>query len=157
MPWSKLAEVENELAKASTLADIAVALTYLGRRLMGCDGVTFVVGEDGFCHYLEEDGVSPLWKGQRFPAEHCISGWVMRHRQAVTVPNIFLDPRIPQDVYRRTFVKSLLMVPVGDNCEAAIGAYWAEFHDPTAEESLIVHALARQVATAMKRLQAVTP
>lgn len=153
MPWSRLAEIESVLARSSSLAEIASALTYLGRRLMECDGVTFVVNDNGNCHYLDEDGVSPLWKGQQFPAEHCISGWVMKRRQAVVVPNIFHDPRIPQDVYRRTFVKSLLMVPVGDNGEAAIGAYWAEYHDPTEQEQLIVHALARQVATAMTRLQ----
>ena len=155
MPWSRLAEIESVLARATSLAEIASALTYLGRRLMGCDGVTFVVNEDGHCHYLDEDGVSPLWKGQKFPGEHCISGWVMKQRQAVVVPNIFHDQRIPQDVYRRTFVKSLLMVPVGDNGEAAIGAYWAEYHDPTEQEQLIAHALARQVATAMTRQQSV--
>lgn len=153
MPWSGLAEVESVLAGASTLADIAASLTYLGRRLVGCDGITFVVNEGGNCHYLDEDAISPLWKGQRFPGEHCISGWVMRHRQSVVIPDIFHDPRIPQDIYRRTFVKSLLMVPVGENGEAAIGAYWAEYHDPTEKEQLIVHHLARQVVAAMGRLK----
>jgi hypothetical protein len=86
-----------------------------------------------------------------FPADRCISGWVMRHRQAAVIPNIFFDPRIPQDIYRRTFVKSMQMVPVGEGC-AAIGAYWAEYHDPTDEESMALHALARLTDAALLRL-----
>ena len=44
------------------------------RRLIGADGVTLVLREGHSCHYVEEDAISPLWKGQRFPMSACVSG-----------------------------------------------------------------------------------
>lgn len=78
----------------------------------------------------------------------------MTHRQSAVIPNIYMDTRIPHEIYRRTFVKSMQMVPVGEQGEAAIGSYWAEFHDPTDRESMILHALARLAAAALQRLSA---
>lgn len=153
MPFPELALLEQQLAAATSVEDVAAAIIAVGRAMIGCDGVTFVINDNGFCHYLDEDGISPLWKGNKYPAAHCISGWVMSHRQATVIPNIFLDDRIPHDVYRRTFVKSLQMVPVGNHGAAAIGSYWAEFHDPTERESTALHLLARAAATALGRLE----
>ena len=48
-----------------------------GMRFTDPDGVTLVLRDNGRCHYVEEDAIGPLWKGQRFPLESCISGWVM--------------------------------------------------------------------------------
>lgn len=152
MPLATLAALETRLADASTVAEIASAVIRVGRALLDCDGITFVLNENGHCHYMDEDGISPLWKGQRFPSDICVSGWVMRNRQAAVIPNVFHDARIPHDIYRRTFVKSMQMVPVGENGEAAIGAYWAEYHDPSDEESMVLHALARMTAAAMARI-----
>lgn len=152
MPAVALSALETRLNETSTIEEIAAAVIGIGRTLIGCDGITFVVNENGHCNYMDEDAVSPLWKGQTFPADICVSGWVMMNRQGVTIPNIFMDPRIPQDIYRRTFVKSLQMVPVGNRGAAAIGAYWAEYHDPSDEESMVLYALARLTAAAMARL-----
>lgn len=154
MPLAELGQLERKLELARSVEDVAAEIIHIGRLIIGCDGVTFVVNDHGFCHYLDADGISPLWKGQVFPADTCISGWVMINRQPVTIPNIRLDPRIPQDVYRRTFVKSMQMVPVGERGEAAIGAYWAEYHDPTEGETLSLHALARLAALSLKQLKA---
>ncbi len=52
-------------------------------------------------------------EGQRFPVEHCISGWAMQHREPAVVEDVYDDPRIPQDLYRPTFVRSLVVVPIG--------------------------------------------
>jgi GAF domain-containing protein len=49
----------------------------------------------------------------------------MQHGSSAEVPDIRLDPRIPQDAYQPTFVKSLVMVPVGAPATAAIGVYWS--------------------------------
>lgn len=152
MAFAEMTQLEAKLEVAASVEEIAAAIIAVGRAMIGCDGVTFVLNDHGFCHYLDEDGISPLWKGNRYPASHCISGWVMSHRQATVIPNIYLDPRIPHDVYRRTFVKSMQMVPVGDHASAAIGSYWAEFHDPTDRESTALHLLARAAATALERL-----
>lgn len=145
--------LERELKAARSVEDVAEAIRHYGRRLVDADGITFVLRDGAFCFYLDEDAISPLWKGGRFPIETCVSGWVMTHRQPVTIPNIFLDDRVPQDVYRRTFVKSLMMVPVGGDPVAAIGAYWAEYHDPTDDQSLALFRLARIASDAMARLR----
>jgi hypothetical protein len=78
------------------------------------------------CHYVEEDAIGPLWKGQRFPLSACISGWSMLNGQTAVITDVFNDPRIPYDAYLPTFVKSLIMTPVGDKHVAAMGAYWKE-------------------------------
>ena len=114
------------------------------RSLLGCDGITFVVREPGeLCHYVEEDAVAPLWKGQRFPMAVCVSGWVMTQGAAVIIPDIYADPRVPHDAYRPTFVKSMAMAPVGKGpAVGAIGAYWARPHAATQNEVEMLQAMA---------------
>lgn len=45
----------------------------------------------------------------------CISGWAMEHRELATIDDIYLDERIPLEAYQKTFVHSLLAVPLGSN------------------------------------------
>jgi hypothetical protein len=117
--------------------------------------VTFVLRENGECHYFEEDTISPLWKGKKFPMNTCISGWCMLNRRTAVIEDIYADPRIPHDVYRSTFVKSLMMVPVAlDHPVAAIGAYWQEQHEFVEPEVKAMEALAFGVFSAWRRIQA---
>ena len=96
------------------------------RSIAAADGATLVVRDGDKCFYVEEDSIAPLWKGQRFPIEDCISGWAMLHAQVTQVPDIAADERIPQAAYRPTFVRSLCMIPVGvPEPIGAIGVYWA--------------------------------
>jgi hypothetical protein len=131
---------------ARSLAEIIAVVRYGVRSACGADGVTFVLREHGQCHYWEEDAIGPLWKGQRFPIESCISGWCMLHNEVAVIEDVFADPRIPHDVYRATFVKSLIMAPVGAvKPVAAIGAYWAVRRQFTDEEIDIVAGIAAAV------------
>ena len=122
------------------------------RRLTGADGATLIVREGGQCHYVDEDAIAPLWKGSRFPVESCISGWAMRHGEPALVEDVYADPRIPQDAYRPTFVKSLLIVPIGAReAKGAIGLYWARRHRASEEEVAAARALAAGAAAALER------
>ena len=122
------------------------------RNVISADGVTFVLREYSHCHYVEEDAIAPLWKGQKFPMTSCISGWAMLNRKTAVIPDIFADDRIPHDVYRRTFVKSLVMAPVGfDTPVAAIGAYWRDKPVISAREVGAVEAIAQMVGVTMRR------
>jgi two-component system CheB/CheR fusion protein len=95
-----------------------------------------------------------LWKGSRFPLEACISGWVMTQDLAVVIPDIYADARVPHDVYRPTFVKSLAMVPVrAPEPIAAIGAYWADEHQATEDELGAMTLLADSIALALRNVQ----
>jgi len=124
------------------------------RELTGADGATLVLREDGHCHYVDEDAIGPLWKGQRFPLESCISGWAMLHAQPVAIEDIYADPRIPYAAYRPTFVKSLAMVPIGrEHPVGAIGCYWAERHLASAEELELQQALADAMSVGLGNLE----
>lgn len=126
------------------------------RDLTGADGVTFVLKEGENVYYAEESAIGPLWKGKRFPASACISGWAMMNRCAAVIEDIYQDPRIPYDAYRATFVKSLVMMPVRkEDPIAAIGAYWADRHRATAEEVELLQTLSDASALALENAQLV--
>ena len=104
-------------------------------RRTGAQGATFVLREDDRCFYADEDAIAPLWKGQRFPIATCISGWAMLHDETAVVPDITVDERIPLEAYLPTFVRSLVMVPVGSPTPvAAIGAHWSHHYHATPDE-----------------------
>lgn len=114
------------LAGAKDLETVQNIVTNAARELVHAAGATIVLREGDQCFYADEDAIAPLWKGQRFPIRECVSGWAMLNRRSATVPDISRDERVPLDVYRPTFVRSLVMVPVGlDEPIGAIGAYWA--------------------------------
>jgi len=140
----------SDLSSAHDLPSVTAIVRVAARALTKADGVTFVLKEHDHCFYADEDAVSPLWKGRRFPLQTCISGWVMRHRTPVAIRDIYQDDRIPHDAYRPTFVKSLLMVPVrADDPVAAIGAYWGDEHEATGAEQATLEALARAASLAL--------
>jgi signal transduction histidine kinase/ActR/RegA family two-component response regulator len=144
----------RDLSLARDRERIAEVVRRAARELTGADGVTFVVREGDRCFYLDEEAIAPLWKGQRFPVAECISGWVMVSRQPALIADIFDDSRIPHDVYRTTFVKSLAMVPVRpDDPIAAIGAYWASRHETSAAELEILEALAGAASLALANVE----
>ncbi|WP_414705488.1 GAF domain-containing protein [Pseudomonas sp.] len=112
---------------ATSVDEVVDVLRETARAAVGAQGVAIVVESGGRCAYIAEDSISPLWQGQSFPADHCISGWVMHHSETVAISDVKLDPRIPQDAYAPTFVRSLVMVPIGRPAPvAALGAYWAQ-------------------------------
>ncbi|MBV9511879.1 MAG: GAF domain-containing protein, partial [Caulobacteraceae bacterium] len=153
-PLFDLVEVIEQLAGARTVEDVAAIVRTAARRISGADGVTFVLRDEDRCWYLDEEAISPLWKGQKFPIKACVSGWAMLNRQTAVIPDIYQDPRVPHDAYRPTFVRSMVMTPVRpDDPIAAIGAYWAEPGAPAPEVLARLQAVARATATAMANVQ----
>jgi hypothetical protein len=157
-PLEELELARQQLDRASTIAELTALVGHLARSLTGADGATVVLNEGTNCFYADEDAIGPLWKGRRFPQTSCISGWVMMYRKPVTVENIFEDPRIPLDAYRSTFVRSLVMVPVGEATPiAAIGAYWARTYRATSDQMLLLQALATHTERALQRVKDRSP
>lgn len=155
-PRWKLLDAARERLMAARSQDAVIAIVRdTARNVTSADGVTFVLRENAHCHYVEEDAIAPLWKGQRFPMTSCISGWAMLNRKTAVIPDIFADDRIPHDVYRKTFVKSLVMTPVGlDTPLAAIGAYWRDKPIISPREVAAVESIAAMVAEAIGRVRA---
>ncbi|SMH50365.1 HD-GYP domain-containing protein [Mesorhizobium australicum] len=145
-----LEDLMLQLSMARGIDEIMAVVRTGVRPLIGADGVTFVLRDHGMCHYAEEDAIAPLWKGQRFPMNTCISGWAMLHREAAIIEDIYADPRIPHAAYRPTFVRSLVMVPVRkEDPVAAMGIYWAQRRRPQDHEVRIAQRIANSAAVAM--------
>ena len=72
-----LIKAVQDLSLARSLDRVQEIVRHAARELTGADGATFVLRDDDKCFYADEDAVSPLWKGQRFPLKSCISGWAM--------------------------------------------------------------------------------
>jgi signal transduction histidine kinase len=146
----RLLAVVQEVSRLRDLAGVMEVVRRAARALTGADGVTFVLREGQFVYYADEDAIAPLWKGRRFPAASCISGWAIANKQSVVIEDIYADARIPHDAYRATFVKSLVMVPIREaDPVGAIGAYWARPHRATPREVGMVQTLASSTAIAM--------
>jgi signal transduction histidine kinase len=152
--YELLVDTVRELSTARDLSAIMRIVRSAARRITGADGATFVLREGDLCHYADEDAVGPLWKGQKFLMDACISGWAMQHRQPAVVDDIYVDPRMNIQPYRDTFVRSMVVVPVrAKQPVAAIGNYWAALHEPTAAEVKLLQALADTTAVAMENVE----
>ena len=145
----------QELSLAASIEDVQRVVRTAARRLTGADGATFVLRDRGQCFYADEDAIEPLWKGRRFPLEACISGWAMLNRRPAIIEDIYVDPRIPHEAYRPTFVRSLVMVPIRTiDPVGAIGIYWARTHRATDAEVGLARALADSTAVALQNVLA---
>ena len=149
-----LIEVVQRLSLARDMATVQEIVRISARKLVGADGATFVLRDGDRCHYVDEDAISPLWKGQKFPLGACISGWSMLNHQSVVIEDIYADHRIPHDAYRPTFVKSLVMVPIRIlDPIGAIGTYWATHYKATPLEVQLLQALADTTSVAIENVK----
>ncbi len=141
----------ERLVMAGSVEDVVAVLRDTARATVGAQGISVVIANDGCCSYVAEDAVSALWEGQTFPADHCVSGWAMRHGETVIIPDVRLDARIPQEAYAPTFVRSLVMVPIGKPVAvAALGAYWSDVHTPDSSTIQRLESLARLATIAIE-------
>lgn len=149
-----LVETVQKLSLARNIETITQIVRTVARKIIGADGATFVLRDNNLCYYVDEDAISPLWKGSRFPIETCISGWVMLNKQPAVIENIYEDSRIPVDAYRPTFVKSLVMVPIRQSDPiGAIGNYWSSHKQPTQDEVNELQALADITAVSVENIE----
>jgi two-component sensor histidine kinase len=150
-PTADLLSAVEALARAGSSEEVADIVRKTARRLIGSDGIALVIRDGDACHYIEEDAIGPLWKGNKFPMSECISGWVMQNGRTAAIADVFKDGRIPYYLYHKTFVRSLVMAPAGsEHPIGALGAYWGQVYEPTDYEIETVETLARAVATALE-------
>ncbi|WP_416637415.1 PAS domain-containing protein [Pseudomonas sp. OHS18] len=144
-------DASERLARATSVDEVVAILRDTARASVGAEGVAVIIENHGRCAYVAEDAVAPLWQGQSFLSEQCISGWSMRNRQTAAIRDVRLDPRIPQDAYAVTFVRSLVMVPIGRPVpSAALGAYWSDVRDHHPDTIRRLESLARLATIAIE-------
>lgn len=148
-----LINVIRDLAAARNRETVFATVRTSARRLMNADGASFVLRDGDMCHYIDEDAIHPLWKGQKFPIGECISGWVMTNGKPAIIEDINNDNRTPNELYSTTFIKSLVMVPIGRiEIFGAIGTYWAKKHIPSPKEMDILTTLADATTIAIENI-----
>jgi len=141
----------TELMTAGSLAEVGRVARTAARQRLRCAGATFVLLDGDKCFYADEDSIAPLWAGQRFPVNECVSGWAMLHDEAAVIDDIALDARVPQEAYRSTYVRSMLVMPISGRHgpAAAIGAYWPEAHHAGRADLPWLRGLARVTGAAI--------
>lgn len=150
-PLATLSKALAKIARARTAEMAIETIRDTARSLIGCDGITIIFKDGDLCHYVEENAIGPLWKGQRFPACACVSGWSMINRESAVIPDVTKDDRISYEHYARTFVRAMAMTPVRlENPIGAIGAYWSQPYTPSEWEVEVLEALAEAAATAFE-------
>ncbi len=153
-PLAALTHAITLLAGARDANDVVDVIRATARAMMGCEGIAVIRREGDLCHYIEEDAIGSLWKGQKFPASICLSGWAMEEGRTVIVPDIAREDRVPHELYEKTFVKAVVMTPIRPRDPiGAIGAYWAAPYDPSPAEIEVLEALASATATAMENVR----
>ncbi|QXE21818.1 diguanylate cyclase with GAF sensor [Richelia sinica FACHB-800] len=149
----RLLIVSQKLSQQRNLEKAIEIVQRAAREITGADGAAFVLRDNGFCYYVDEDSIAPLWKGQRFPIHVSVSGWVISNAQVAIVEDITHDERVNFHKYKNTFVKSMIEVPIGtEEPVGAIGCYWQELHQPTAEKVKLLQFLAETTAIAMENI-----
>jgi GAF domain-containing protein len=149
----KLLETLGLLSSVQSVEELVMTLRGHARAIAQADGITVVRRDGDRVAYIAEDAVSPLWTGQDFPIESCISGIAMIENKPIVIPDIYADDRLPHAAYRSTFVRSMAMFPIGfSDPVLAMGAYWHEVREIDPETCALLTSLARSAAVTFERL-----
>ena len=149
----RFAQFVEQIGAVRDRRELMAILREASKELADADGVTLVLREGDTVRYVDEDAIGPLWKDQCFALEACVSGIAMRDAQTIVIEDIYADPRVPHDVYRPTFVRSMSLQPIGGAQPfGAIGFYWSTVHRATAEELSLQHALGDAATVGLSNL-----
>jgi two-component sensor histidine kinase len=151
--FARLARAVGDLSAARSHDAIIDVVRRAAREITGAVGVAIVLRDKDLCHYIAEDSAVPLWAGQKFPLDACVSGWAMLNNRQVVISNLYQDTRVPHEAYRPTGIHSLIMTPVGEPTPfGALGAYWLEERAPSKDQTAALAALANCMATALENI-----
>lgn len=151
--WKLLSDATGALAGVSSEMAALEVLRSSARQIAEADGVTVVRRVGDRVAYVGEDAVAPLWTGQSFPIEQCISGLAMLERRPILIPDIRRDARVPLNLYLATFVASMAMFPLGSGePSAALGVYWREARPVEPDALALLDTLTRSANATFERL-----
>src|ERR1700710_1726693 len=83
-----LSRVTLQLASAHTEADVVDILRRSARALCHADGVAVILRDGETCRYVAEDAIGPLWPGESFAMDTCMTGWAMLHGKTAVIADI---------------------------------------------------------------------
>lgn len=151
---SRLVGVVQELSFARELKAVTAIVKRAARELTSADGAAFVLREADACRYVGESGLSSQSKGLSFALSQCICGWCILNARPIAVENVSADERFTNAADRPTAARSLAMAPIRSTAPmGAIGVYWAAPHACTADELMLLEALANTTAVSLENVQ----
>ena len=147
-------DLSQALAAAHGMDALMAIVRHGARQLTGADGASFILRDGEDCYYADEEAIQPLWKGRRFPMSECVSGWVMQHHEPVVIPDIYMDDRVPHEIYAPTFVHGMAVVPIRtSNPLGAIGCYWSSPYEVSPFQLRLLQILSNMTAVVMENIQ----
>ena len=153
----RLVQVVQELSIARDLPTILAITRGAARELTGADGATIALRDGDQCWFADEDAIAPLWKGQRFPLDHSLTGRAISGRETIVIDDVHADGRITAEPLRDSFVRSLAIVPIRrldpNGPIGAIGIYRAVPHRASATELRVLEALADSTGITMANVE----
>ena len=154
----RLLAAVGQLNGRRSVDELIIVFRGCARALADADGITLVRREGDEVHYVAEDAIEPLWAGQRFPVDACISGLAMIENRPILIPDVYADDRVPIAAYEPTFVRSMAMFPIGtDRPVWAMGAYWARTGPIDRDAATLLASLARAAAPPFERAMHAAP
>lgn len=150
----KLISIVKELSLTKDLSSISSIALHYARSLTNADGATFVLKEQESCYFLDEAFVNPLWRRKKIPMKDCVCGVAIENGEPIRIKNLYADPRVHQDTYKGTEVKSVLVVPILPSKPiGAIASYWIREYSPSYDELNLLQALADISAICIERVK----
>ena len=148
-----LGDANRQLAQTLTVDGVLEVLRAQAREIADADGVAVIKRDGAEVAYVGEDAIAPLWTGQRFPIERCITGLAILGREPIILPDITQDARVPLNAYLSTFVKSMAAFPLGTPApRAALGLYWREVKPMGRDVEALIGMLAQAANSAFERI-----
>jgi diguanylate cyclase (GGDEF)-like protein len=149
-----LVTVLQKLSQRRPPDEVITLACRAARTLARSDGAAIILNDAGWCHYIEEDCITPLWKGRRVSSNECLSGWVMHHKRGMIIEDVSADSRVSPQAYAETFVRGLAMFPIRTlDPMGAVAIYWSRPYSPTPREVQLLRILADTTAVAMENAQ----
>jgi K+-sensing histidine kinase KdpD len=151
---SLLIAVVQELSHARELQQIIDIVQGAAQQLTGADSAAFVLRDGEYARYVADSAARPVLAGRRFPLRNCVSGWAITERRSIAITDVYRESRAPIEHYRATYVQSLAAVPIRSaDPLGAIAVYWADRHECTADELMLLEALANTTAVAIENVR----
>jgi hypothetical protein len=148
---SAVANLLHDLTAARSQRELMENVTRTARYLLHADGVTFVMREGDHCYCTEEDAITPLWKGKRFPLQTCISGRCIEKHQQVIARDT--NRRALHNVCGQKFIRSLAAIPIQySQPSSCITSYWFASRKVTRREIYLMKVVANSASISMLNL-----
>lgn len=148
----KLTSIIKKIALSKDINEIKKIAIRESRVITNSDVSTFVVIENDFFHYQDEDSTVPLFQGFKVPINKSIFSLAIDSGEIIFIKNIHNDPRSFDEIHEKNFVKSILIVPIFFmNSIGAIGIFWYEETTPSSYIIQLLQTIANVTTIAIEK------